>query len=137
VCVRNARRARDDGHHLSGEASEVVAGLPVRDLVELSETPDAGESGDLGLRVSRGRAGERRRLVGLGLRHSGLERLVDEETPYLLVGNTPDELFDVDAAVAERPPVPVRLGDLGLERDDALEPGSEVRGLAHPSEDAT
>jgi hypothetical protein len=101
VSVRDARRARDDGHHLSGEASEVVAGLPVRDLVELSKTPDARESGDLGLRVGRGRAGERRRLVGLGLRHSGLERLVDEETPDLLVGNTPDELFDVDAAVAE------------------------------------
>jgi hypothetical protein len=41
----------------------------------------------------------------------------------------PDELLDVDAAVAERAAFAVGLGDLRFDRDDALEPRLEV--LAH------
>ena len=37
-----------------------------------------------------------------------------------------DELLDVDAAVAEGAALAVRLGDLGLDGDDALEPRLEV-----------
>ena len=42
-------------------------------------------------------------------------------------GNLPDELLDVDAAVAQRPALAVGLGDLRLDGDDALEPRLEVR----------
>ena len=45
-------------------------------------------------------------------------------------GYVPDELLDVDAAVAERAAVAVGLGDLGLDGDDALETRLEV---AHPT----
>ena len=38
----------------------------------------------------------------------------------------PDQLLDVDAAVAQRAAVLVRLGDLGLERDDPCESGAEI-----------
>ena len=44
-------------------------------------------------------------------------------------GTLPGELLDVDAPVAERGAFLVRLGDLRLEGDDALEP--QVRGGAH------
>ena len=44
-------------------------------------------------------------------------------------GNLAGELLDVDAPVAERGAFLVRLGDLRLEGDDALEP--QVRGGAH------
>jgi len=45
----------------------------------------------------------------------------------------PDELLDVDAAIAKRATFAIRFGDLGLDRDDTLEPGLEVRDFAHPS----
>ena len=47
-------------------------------------------------------------------------------------GYAADELLDVDAAVAEHAAFAIGLRDLGLDRDDALEPGLEVRDLAHP-----
>ena len=47
---------------------------------------------------------------------------VDEEPPDALVGDRPDEVLDVDAAVAQRAAVAVGLGDLRGEGDDALEP---------------
>jgi hypothetical protein len=40
-----------------------------------------------------------------------------------------DQLFDVDAAIAERAALAVGLGDLGLEGDDALEAGFERLSL--------
>ena len=52
-------------------------------------------------------------------------------------GIVTDELLDVDAAVAEHATFAIGLGDLGLDRDDALEPRLEVRDLAHPRRDAT
>ena len=57
----------------------------------------------------------------LGGRQAGQQRAVDEQTPDLLERDVPDELLDVDAAVAERAAVAVGLGDLGRERDYALE----------------
>jgi len=41
--------------------------------------------------------------------------------PDLLEGHIADDLLDVDPAVGERAAVPVGLGDLGGEGDDALE----------------
>jgi len=55
-----------------------------------------------------------------------VEVVVDQQAPHTLVRVVPDELFDVDAAVAERAALAVRLRDLGLDRDHALEPWLEV-----------
>src|SRR5207249_3654131 len=46
--------------------------------------------------------------------------------PDLLEGDVADEVFDVDAPVAERAPLLVRLRDLGVEGDDALEAGGDL-----------
>ena len=61
-------------------------------------------------------------------RQPGLERAVHEQAPDLLERDAADELLDVDAAVAQRAALPVGLGDLGREGDDALEAGLD---LAH------
>src|SRR2546422_226068 len=67
-------------------------------------------------------AGVHRQVVGLGRRQAGGVRAVDEETPDVLERHPADELLDVDPAVAQRGALLVGLGDLCLERDDALEP---------------
>ena len=46
------------------------------------------------------------------------------------VGHVADKLLDVDPPVAERTALLVGLGDLGLERDDALQAGYEVGHLS-------
>ena len=56
----------------------------------------------------------------------GQECAVDEQAPDLLEGDVADEILDVDAAVAERAALLVGLGDLGRERDDALEAGLDL-----------
>ena len=78
------------------------------------------------LQVGHHRAARVLQLDPLGVRHPRLEAPVDEQTPDLLERVAADELLDVDAAVAKRRPFLVRLGDLRLERDHALEPGLEV-----------
>ena len=70
------------------------------------------------------------RLVRLRLRHDRVEVVVDEQPPDVLVRVVADELLDVDAAVAEDAALPVGLGDLRLDGDDALEPGLEARSSA-------
>ncbi len=137
VAVGDPRRTCDDRHDLRGEPAEVVPRLLVGDLGDLPEAPDAGEPRDLGLCVRRRVAREGRGLVRVRLRHARLEALVDEEPPHLLVGDVPDELLDVDAPVAERTTLAIRLGDLRLDRDDAFESRLEVRDFAHPAGDAT
>src|SRR5204862_3296612 len=71
-------------------------------------------------------AAQRSRLVRLGMWHLGVDVVVDEQSPDLLVGDVADELLDVDSAVAKGAALAVRLGDLGLDGDDALEPRLEV-----------
>ena len=129
--VRNARGPRHDRHELGRQPPEIVTRLLVRDVCQLAEPPDAGQAGDLRLRVGGGLTRKPARLVRLGLRHAGLEALVDEEPPHLLVRHLPDELLDVDAAIAQRPAFAVRLRDLGLDGDDALEPWPEFGRFAH------
>src|SRR5215218_3034482 len=80
----------------------------------------------LGLEVGGRVPGEALGLAGLGIAHPGLEAVVHEEAPDLLVVVRADELLDVDAAVAERAALAVGLGDLGLEGDDALESWPEL-----------
>jgi len=59
----------------------------------------------------------------LGGREPGVQPAVDEQAPDLRVGDPAHEVLDVDAAVAQGAAVAVGLGDLGRERDDALETG--------------
>ena len=68
----------------------------------------------------------------LGRRQARVELVVDEQAPHVAVGDPADEVLDVDAAVAQRAAFLVRLGDLGLEGDDAFEAGLEVRHLSLP-----
>ena len=67
-------------------------------------------------------------LYGSAGGRPGLVLAVDEQAPDLLERDPPDDLLDVDAAVAQRGAFLVRLGDLRLERDDTLEP---VMYLSH------
>jgi hypothetical protein len=62
-----------------------------------------------------------RDVVGLGRRQPRLVRAVDQQAPHLLERHPADDLLDVDPAVAEGGALLVRLGDLGLEGDDALQ----------------
>ena len=131
VAVGQARRAGDDRHHLRREPAEVVARLLVGDLVQLAELPGAREACRLGLEVGRRVPGERRRLVRLRLGHRRVEIVVDEQAPDALVRVVADELLDVDAPIAERAALAVRLGDLRFDGDDTLEARLE---LAHVRE---
>src|SRR5690349_10802627 len=48
----------------------------------------------------------------------------------MAVRHMPDQLLDIDAAIPERPALLVRLGDLGLERDDTFKARREVGHVA-------
>ena len=103
--------------------AEVVARLRGVDVDELAEPPLRAERRQAGLQVGRDRAARILQLDRLGGGMRELDVLVDEQAPDVLERVAADELLDVDAAIAERAAVPVRLGDLRLERDDALEAG--------------
>src|SRR5688500_82845 len=60
---------------------------------------------------------------GTGGRQARLERTVDEQPPYQLERDLADELFDVDAAIAQCRALLVGLRDLGGEGEDALQAG--------------
>src|SRR5947208_2734620 len=77
----------------------------------------------------RGSASPRQRMRDGG-RKPRLEPPVDEQAPDALVADRADEVLDVDAAIAQRPALPVGLGDLRREGDDAFESGLHV-GHAH------
>src|SRR5262249_51760355 len=53
------------------------------------------------------------------------ERVVNEQAPDVPERDVPGQVLDVHTAVPESPALPVGLGDLGLERHDAFEPGLE------------
>ena len=72
-------------------------------------------------------------LYGSAGGRPGLVGAVDQQAPDLLERDPADDLLDVDAAVAQRGPFLVGLGDLGLERDDALEPVVHLSHVATPS----
>ena len=99
------------------------------------QAPGRGEHGQRALHVDPDVAGVHRDRERLGRRQAGVELVVDQQAPDVAEGHVPDEVLDVDAAVAQRAAFLVRLGDLGLEGDDALEAGLEVghlRLLASP-----
>ena len=129
AAVMNRGRLGDDRHHLRREPGEIVASVLGIDVDELLELPDRSESRGLRLEVGRRAAGQGSRIVRLRIRHSGLEVLVHEQAPHLLVRDFAHELLDVDPAIAKRAALPVGLGDLRLEGDDAFEPWFEVAHL--------
>ena len=104
----------------------VLPGLVVRDLVELAELPQAGEPRRLRLEICRRTSRDAHRLEGLGKRHPGVDVVVDEEAPDVLVRVLADQRLDVHAAVTERATLAIGLHDLGLDRHDPLEAGLEV-----------
>ena len=121
LAVRDASGLRGDRDHRRRHAPQILLRLLVRDVDELLELPVAGEPGGLRLQVGRAVAGQiPARRKRLRRRQAGLGRLVDEQAPDLLERHVADELLDVDAAVAKRAALAVRLGDLRLDRDDAL-----------------
>ena len=122
VPVRDARRLRDDVERRRRQAPQVFGRLLVRDVDQLAELPLGRQRGKRRLQVGGRVAGEALRRVRLGGRQSRCRRLVDEQPPDLLERNLADELLDIDAAVAERAALAVRLGDLRAKGDDALEP---------------
>ena len=115
------RRFRHDRHHLRRKAGKVITRLGVVDVDDLAELPFAREVRGLGLEVRGSVAAQSLGLVRLRIRHAGLEVLVDEKAPDLLVGHVADELLDVDSPVAKGAALSVGLGDLGLDGDDAFE----------------
>ena len=134
----DGRRAVDVllGHHRQAEAArrlgherqrhhrrpgQVVADLVVVDVEQLPESPERRQHRQRTLHVDADVAGVDRDGERLGGRQTGVERAVDQETPHVPVVVVTDELFDVDAAVAQRATLAIRLGDLRLERDHALE----------------
>src|SRR6185369_1756852 len=64
---------------------------------------------------------------GLGGWQARVELGVHQETPHLPVGHPTDEVLDVDPSVAQGAALAIRLRDLGLEGDDALEARNEIR----------
>ena len=126
LAVGDPRRLGRDRDELRREPAQVLARLVVADVDQLLHAPLGAEPRRHGLEVGGRVPGQAAALVGLGGRQPRLEALVDEQAPDLLEAVRADELLDVDAAVAERAALAVGLGDLGLEGDDALEPGLEV-----------
>ncbi len=125
--VEPARRLPDERQGHDGGAGEVVAHLLGVDVERRLEAPHRREHGERGLDVDAYVPGVHGQRVGLGGREPGVELVVDEQPPDVGEVDVADEVVDVDAAVAQRPALLVRLGDGRLEGDDALEAGLEVR----------
>ena len=121
-----ACRLRDERQRHYGGAGEIGASLLVGDVDQLLEAPFRGEHRERGLHVYSRVSGAYRQRPGLGRRQAGQERAVHKQAPDLLERHIPDEILDVDAPVAERAALLVGLGDLGRERDYALEAGADL-----------
>ena len=111
-------------------AGEVVADLLGVDVQHRPEPPDRGELSQGALDVDPDVTGMDREREGLGGRKTGVELVVDEQAPDVAKGHPPDEIVDIDAAVAQCAALAVRFGNLGLEGDDALKPWPEL-AVAH------
>ncbi len=115
-----------EGHRHDGDVREVLARGVVVDVEQGLQAPRGREHRDRRLHVDAdvaGVDGDRERLGG---RQAGVELVVDEQAPDVAEGDLADEVLDVDAAVAQDAAVPVGLGDLRLEGDDALESRHEL-----------
>ena len=127
--VDPARGLRDVGQRHHRRAGQLLAGGRVVDVQQRRVAPDRREHGQAGLHVDADVAavdGQRERL---GRRQAVAELAVDQQRPHVAERDLPvDQILDVDAAVAQRAAVLVRLGDLGGEGDDALESFTKSSG---------
>ena len=103
----------------------------VVDVQQRPEAPHRSQLGQRALHVDADVAGVHGQRERLGRRQPGVELVVHEQAPHVAEGHPPDQVVDVDPAVAKGAALPVGFGDLRLEGDDALQPRSEVRVLAH------
>ena len=125
-----ARGLRDERERHHRGAGELVARDLVGDVDQRLEAPLGPEHRQRGLHVDARVPGAHRERVRLGGRKARLERAVDQQPPDLLERHPADELLDVDAAVPQRAALPVGLGDLGGEGDDAFEAGLDFAHAA-------
>ena len=132
-----ARRLRHVGQRHHRRPGQLLAGLVVADVQQRPVAPVRGEHGQRGLHVHPHVAGVHRQRERLGRRQPGPEPAVDQQRPDVAEAHPADQVLDVDAAVAQRPAVPVRLGDLGAEGDVPLQAGAEAgrrRGYARSAD---
>ena len=123
-----ARCLRDDRQGRARELREIVARLLVGDVDDLLHPPLRAERRERGLEVGGHGPARILELDPVDRLQRRVDVLVDEQPPDVLERVAADELLDVDAAIAERAAVLVRLGDLRLERDHAFEPRAEFWG---------
>ena len=117
-------------HHR--HAREVVAGLLVGDVDQLAGGPTRSRASRA--RPAGPRAGRRCARPAGAARRAACpgSKLPSTSSPQTFSnGTVPDQVLDVDAAVAERPALAVGLGDLGVERDDALEARGHLDHVGH------
>ena len=126
-----AGRLGHERHRGDRDPGQVVAGLLLVDVDELIQPPVRRHHRDRALHVDPDVAGVHRDRERLGRRQPGVELAVHQQAPDVAEGHPADEVLDVDPPVAQRAAFLVRLGDLGLEGDDALQPRLEVLGHAH------
>src|SRR2546422_989673 len=122
--IGSTRAGGDDGERRGRRPGEVVARLAGVDVDQLLQAPLRSERGEARLQVGRDGATRILQLDRLRERQRRVDVLVDEQPPDVLERVPADEILDVDPAVAERAAVLVGLGDLRLEGDHALEPGT-------------
>ncbi len=128
-----ARRLCDEGQGHDRHVGEVLASGVVIDVEERLQPPRGSQHRDRRLHVDAHVAGVDRDGERLGRGESGVELVVDEQAPHVAEGHAADELLDVDSAVAQDAAVAVRLGDLGLEGDHALQARHEIAHRQLPS----
>ena len=131
VAVGEARRLGDDRDHRRREPCEVVARLRRRRCRSAARAPTRRRAARSTACRSAGALPVRSRAAyGAAGWRPGSGSSSTSRPQTFSNGTMPDEILDVDPAVAERAAVAVGLGDLRLEGDDALEARLE---LAHRS----
>ena len=126
--VGAAGRLRGERQQRRRRTRELVAGGRRVDVDERRDAPRRGERGDGGLQIGTRVAGADGQELVAGRGEPGVGIAVDEQAPDALERDAARQLAEVDAAVAQRAPVAIGLGDLGGEGDDAFEAWMGDRG---------
>src|SRR3954469_7096092 len=129
--AQTTRGLRDERHRGDRASSQVVARLLVVDVEQLLHAPRRSEGRERALHVDADVTGVHRHRERLRRRQARGEAPVHQTAPDGAVEKPPDKVFDVDAAIAQRGTFLVRLGDLGLESDDAFQTGLEDGLVRH------
>ena len=132
-----AGRVGGIGQHRRRGLRQVVAGLLVGDVQQRPESAGRGQQRQRGLHVDPDITGAEGGGGGVD-RQLRAELVVDQQRPDVLEADAADQIVDVDAAVPQRPAVPIGFGDRGVEGDHTLQAGYEVcavRGVVVISDD--